>query len=76
MYLMTRSSFTVDSETTCDSVAWVDKMTKMTVNSETVSHTVLSMDNQEKRVKRNIFFEKSCKKQNRKYHRTVVWSSR
>ena len=27
-HLMTRSSFTVDSETTCDNVAWVDEMTK------------------------------------------------
>ena len=28
MYLMTRSSFTVDSKTKCDNVAWVDEMTK------------------------------------------------
>ena len=28
MYLMTRSSFTVDSETMCDNLAWVDEMTK------------------------------------------------
>ena len=28
MYLMTKSSFTVDNETTCDNVAWLDEMTK------------------------------------------------
>ena len=28
MYLMTKSSFTVDGETTCDNVAWEDEMTK------------------------------------------------